>query len=590
MKELRTLPPYLARYRRTYLVGLSCVVVSNALATVGPRLLGRGIDALAGPAPLPEVRRAALLLVAFALAGGGLRYAMRQLLNAASRWVEYDLRNDLFSHLLRLSPAFYGRTPTGDLMARATNDLLAVRMVAGPALMYLVDTITRALIVVPVMLAISPGLTGLALLPLLGLPAVMVLLGRRIHERSLAIQDHFGSMTNFVHENVSGVRVVRAYRQETRETGDFARLNQHYVGLNLRLARAQGLFHPLLGFLGGLGAVVVLLLGGRLVLDGRITAGSFVAFGVYLLMLVWPMIALGWAVALVQRGNASMARLNRLFREAPEIADAPVPRSLPPHQGGREVTFEDVWFQYPGAEARGWVLRGVSFRIAAGASAAVVGATGAGKSALVDLLVRAYDPDRGRVLLDGIDVRELSLAELRRAVGFVPQETFLFSEPLRDNVLLGAPDDGRLEQVAEVSQLSAAIPDLPQGFDTLLGERGINLSGGQKQRAAIARALAQDPPVLVLDDALSAVDAQTEKRILTKLRGALEGRTSLVISHREAAVRDAAEIIVLEGGRIAERGSYSRLLAAGGRFAELVRLHRLEEEIEATTTSGETPA
>ncbi|HEX7024493.1 MAG TPA: ABC transporter ATP-binding protein, partial [Gemmatimonadales bacterium] len=583
MKELAALVAYLRRYRRIYLLGLGCLLGSNLLALLGPRYLGQGIDAVSGPDPAAGVRRAAVLLVLTALVAGALRYGMRQLMNGASRRVEYDLRNDLFAHLLRLSASFFGRTPTGDVMARATNDLLAVRMVAGPALMYLVDTFTRACIMAPAMIAIDPALTGLALLPLLGLPLVMVVLGRRIHERSLAIQDHFGVLTNFVHENVSGVRVVRAYGQETKETGDFAQINTQYAELNLRLARAQGVFHPLLGFLGGLGAVIVLAVGGRLVLSGRITAGAFIAFGVYLTMLVWPMIALGWAVALIQRGSASMGRLNQLFRQKPEIADPPVPRELPPPRGGRAVRFEDVWFTYPGDAARGSVLRGISFEIPAGGQAAVVGATGSGKSALAELLVRVHDPDRGRITLDGVDIRELRLADLRREIGFVPQETFLFSETLRDNVLMGTADPERLLPAAEVSQLSAALADLPHGFDTMLGERGINLSGGQKQRAAIARALAKDPPVIVLDDALSAVDAETEAKILTRLRDALAGRTSLVISHREASVRSADLIVVLSGGEVVERGRHDELLAAGGRFAELVRRQRLEEEIEATT-------
>jgi ATP-binding cassette subfamily B multidrug efflux pump len=589
MRELGTLVRYLLRYRLMYLLGLGCLLGSNLLGVVGPRLLGQGIDALGTLDPGPAVRRAAGLLVAAALAAGGLRYGMRQLINSASRRVEYDLRNDLFGHLLGLSAAFFGRTPTGDLMARATNDLLAVRMVAGPALMYLVDTFTRALIMLPVLLAISPPLTGLALIPLLGLPAVMVGLGRRIHEQSLAIQDHFGILTNFVHENVSGVRVVRAYRQETRETGAFAQLNRHYVDLNLRLARTQGVFHPLLGFLGGVSAVIVLAFGGSLVLRGRISTGTFVAFGVYLGLLVWPMIALGWAVALVQRGSASMERLNRLLAERTELPDPPAPAVLPDASGGRELSVEDVWFRFPNAADRGWVLQGVSLRIPAGGSAALVGATGSGKSALAELLVRTYDPDRGRITLDGVDLKDLPLAVLHRNVGFVPQDTFLFSETLRDNVLLGAPDDGRLERAAEVSQLAAALPDLPDGYDTLLGERGINLSGGQKQRAAIARALAQEPPVMILDDALSAVDADTEARILLRLRGALTGRTSLVISHREAAVRGAAEIFFLDGGRVVERGDYDSLLAAGGRFAALMQRQRLAEEIEARASSGETP-
>jgi ATP-binding cassette subfamily B protein len=311
-----------------------------------------------------------------------------------------------------------------------------------------------------------------------------------------------------------------------------------------------------------------------------------VAFGVYLGMLVWPMIALGWAVNLVQRGAASMARINELFRERPAIASPPDPARLPPARGGRAVEFDHVWFRYPGTPERGWVLEDVSFTVSPGRSLAIVGATGSGKSTLVDLLVRAHDPGRGSIRLDGVDVSQLDLAELHREVGFVPQETFLFGETLRNNVLLGAPDDGRLERVAEVSQLAEALPSLPNGFDTLLGERGINLSGGQKQRAAIARALAQDPPVFVLDDALSAVDAHTEARILAALRGALTGRTSIIVSHRLAAVRDADWILVLDEGRIVEEGVHSDLIARGGRYWELLRRQQLEEELEEEGVSG----
>jgi ATP-binding cassette subfamily B multidrug efflux pump len=307
---------------------------------------------------------------------------------------------------------------------------------------------------------------------------------------------------------------------------------------------------------------------------------------VYLGLLVWPMIALGWAVNLVQRGAASMGRINELFAQRPAITSPEAPELLPPARGGRAVEFRGVWFAYPGAAGRGWVLEDVSFRVGSGRSLAIVGATGSGKSTLVDLLVRAYDPDRGAVLLDGMDVRRLSLAELHHAMGFVPQETFLFSETVRENVLLGAPDDGRLDRVAEVAQLTEALPALPDGYGTLLGERGINLSGGQKQRAAIARALAQDPPVFVLDDALSAVDAQTEARILRALRGALEGRTSIIVSHRLAAVRDADWILVLDGGRIVEQGTHVELIGRGGRYWELLRRQQLEEELEEEEVGG----
>jgi len=586
MHELRSLLPYLRRYRRAYAAGLLLVVVSNAFAVLGPRFIEQAIDALRASAPFREVQVAVALLLLVAVLGGMARYGMRELLNSGSRRVETDLRDQLYLHLQRMSAEFYDRYPTGDVMARTTNDLLAVRMVAGPALMYLVDTILRGLMIAPFMIAISPRLTVLALLPLLGLPVAMITLGQLIHRRSQAIQAQFSDLTTQAHENLSGVRVVRAYRQERAEIAQFRELSEVYLRKNLKLARVQGSFFPLLTLLGGLSAVVVLYVGGRLIVAGQVTVGEFVAFGVYLAMLVWPMIALGWAVNLVQRGAASMARINQLFRESPAIADPPSPVTLPPAQGGRTVAYEGVWFRYPGVGDRGWALQDVSFRVEAGRSLAIVGATGSGKSTLVDLLVRTYDPDRGRVLIDGVDVRRLALADLRREVGFTPQETFLFGETLRENVLLGAPDDGRLQRVAEVSQLAEALPALPQGYDTMLGERGINLSGGQKQRAAIARALAQDPPVFVLDDALSAVDAHTEAKILSALRGALEGRTSIIVSHRLAAVRDADWILVLSDGRIVEQGTHPDLIARGGRYWELLRRQQLEEELEEEEVGG----
>jgi ATP-binding cassette, subfamily B, multidrug efflux pump len=580
MRELRSLLPYLKTYRWPYLTGLALVVVSNFFATLGPRLIQHGIDALRTGGQFHAVQTAVLLLLAVALLGGVARYGMRELLNSGSRRVETDLRDQLYLHLQRMSAEFYDRYPTGDVMARTTNDLLAVRMVAGPALMYLVDTTIRALLVAPAMVGISPRLTLFALLPLLGLPVAMVSLGRIIHQRSQAIQAQFSDLTTHAHENLSGVRVVRSYRQERAEIEHFRELSKEYLDRNLGLARVQGAFFPLLTLLGGLSGFAVLYAGGRLVMAGTVTVGEFVAFGVYLGMLIWPMIALGWAVNLVQRGAASMGRINQLFREQPAITSPTLAVPLPPAGRARSVEFKAVWFSYPGARERGWVLQDISFRVEPGSSLAIVGPTGAGKSTLVDLIVRTYDPDRGAVLIDGVDVRQLSLGELRRAVGFVPQETFLFGETLRRNVLLGAPDDGRLARVAEVAQLTEALPSLPEGYETLIGERGINLSGGQKQRAAIARALAQEPPIFVLDDALSAVDAHTEARILAGLRDALVGRTSIIVSHRLAAVRDADWILVLDGGRIVEQGVHADLLSGGGRYWELLRRQQMEEELE----------
>ena len=588
MRQLRTVLPFIRPYVGIYLTGLGLTILSNYLSTLGPQYLRRGIDALEQGDPFSVVQTAVLFMIGLALVAGLARYGMRQLLNSVSRRVEYDMRNVLYSHLQALPAEFYDRSTTGDLMARSTNDLLNVRMVAGPALMYFVDTITRTLLVVPFMLAISPRLTLLALLPLAALPPVMIFFGQSIHKRTTAIQAQFSALTDFVHENLSGVRIVRAYRQEHAETDQFTRLNAEYVSRNISLARAYGAFMPIMGLVGGLGGLAVLYIGGRQVLAGTITPGAFVAFGVYLVTLIWPMIALGWVVNLVQRGAASMGRINALLEEKLSLTIPAVPTTLPALTDGkaRSIAFEGVWFQYPNAKDRGWVLKDISFRIDAGRSLAVVGPTGSGKSTLADLVVRTYDPDRGRILLDGVDIRELSPVELRSAVGFVPQETFLFSDTIRENILFGSGDDaGRLERSVETAQLSETLAELPHGADTMLGERGINLSGGQKQRTAIARALAKSPPVFVLDDALSAVDAQTETKILRSLRGALEGRTSIIISHRLAAVRDADWILVLDGGEIVEQGTHQELVAANGRYWQLLSRQQLEQEIE----TGEHP-
>ncbi len=579
MRALYGLRGYFRRYAAAYLLGFACLTGSNLLATFGPRFVERGVDALVAGSR-SGVRSAVVWIVVLALGGGVLRFGMRQTLNSASRRIETDLRDDLFEHLLSLSAPFFQTHPIGDLMARGTNDLLALRMSVGPAVMYLVDTTVRTLMILPMMALISPSLTLYALLPTFGLPIVMIIVGGEYHRRSLAVQDQFGDISSFVQEDLSGLRIVRAYAQERAETALFRELDSGYQQRNMALARVQGLFEPLLMLLAGAGAVVALVLGGQGVLAGRISIGGFVAFGLYLATLVWPMIALGWAISLLQRGDAAWDRVAAVFGVTPDVAAPTHPTPLPPSAGARRVTFEGVWFRYPTAVDRGWVLEDVSFDVAPGAVLGLVGATGSGKSTIVELLARSYDPDRGRILIDGVDLRELAPAELRRAVGVVPQETFLFSETLRQNVLLGAPDDGRLERAAAVSRLDAALPDLPNGWETMLGERGINLSGGQRQRAAIARALVRDPPVLVLDDALSAVDAHTETEILAALRDAMAGRTALIVSHRFSAVRDAAEILVLDEGRVVERGRHDALVAGGGRYLSLLMRQELEESLE----------
>jgi ATP-binding cassette subfamily B protein len=390
-------------------------------------------------------------------------------------------------------------------------------------------------------------------------------------------------MSAFVQEHLAGVRVVRAYAQEGAETRTFHGLDAGYQERNMSLARAQGIFNPLLSLLGGSGAIIALVLGGRSVIDGRITVGAFVAFTIYLATLIWPMIALGWAISLLQRGDAATDRIDALFGVTSDVADPAQPEAMATTNGSRSVRFENVWFRYPGRDDAPWALQDVSFDVAAGSVLGVVGATGSGKTTVVDLLVRTYDPDRGRILLDGIDIRSLRLDDLRRALGMVPQETFLFSETLRENVLLGTSEENRLDDAARVAHLTDALPDLPNGWETMLGERGINLSGGQRQRAAIARALVRHPSVLVLDDALSAVDAQTEADILTELEAATRGQTRVIVSHRSSAVRGANEIIVLEEGRIVERGTHDQLVAAGGRYTELLMRQEIEESLEVDT-------
>lgn len=603
---MRRLVPYYRPYRGMLLAGLGLVIVSSALGSVAPWLLRSGIDALVARESLRRVATIAAEIVGIGLVGGAMRFWMREVLNGLSRYIEYDLRQVLFAHLTTLDPAYYAHTRTGDIMARLTNDLSAVRMAAGPAIMYLTNTIFGGAFALVFMLRIDVKLTLLSLLPMALLPVVMIRLGGLIHSRFEAVQEHFSTMTTHVQENFAGVRVVRAYRQEAAEVARFGALNATYVDKNMRLARLYGAMNPLFGLLAGLSVVVVLGLGGVLVVRGTITVGAFVAFGFYLGILTWPLIALGWVINLFQRGSASMGRLLEILDARPEVESPRAPRTLPPAQGGRALEFRDVGFHFPtpqGREPR-WVLRHVSFSIPAGATLAVVGATASGKSALIDLIPRLHDPQEGTILLDGVPVREIALPVLRGEVGYVQQESFLFSDTIAANLAYGdathalvqhdvvgeaAPEESRESGArdveahvwaAEVAQLDETVRAFPHGYGTLLGERGINLSGGQKQRLSLARALARRPRLVLLDDALSAVDTHTEAEILRGLRGALAGRTAVIASHRISAVRDATWIIVLDEGRVVEQGTHDVLIAAGGRYAALLSRQQLEESIE----------
>ncbi len=605
MSHLRSILPYFRPYRRGLVFGLVLVVVSNIFTVAAPWLLRLAIDALEDPGvDHTTLLTYSLLIVGAALLGGAARYGMRELLNGISRRVECDLRADFFSHLLRLDASFYGSHRTGDIMSLATNDTLAVRQATGPAIMYAVNTTVVSLFTLTLMVWISPRLTLLALIPMILLPPAVLFFGRIIHERFQTIQEQFSTLSTQVQENLTGLRLVRAYGQEEDQARRFDAMNREYMDRNLHLVRAQGAFHPLLGLFTGTAMVIVLWVGGSEVMAGAISVGDFVAFIFYLNLLIWPMIALGWVVNLFQRGEASMGRIRRIMQTEPDV----VP------EGGRaigeafrgSIEFRDVSFRYPGTERE--VLQKLSFRVEPGETVAIVGPTGAGKSTLISLLPRLYDPTGGMILLDDVPLPEYTPGALRRLMGIVPQDTFLFSETIEANVGLGLESDGevggeadaaststepdpRVVRASEIAQLHDQVEAFPRGYRTYLGERGINLSGGQKQRATLARALARDPRILVMDDALSAVDTQTEARILSELRETMRSRTAFLISHRVTAVMNADRILVLDGGRLVEQGTHDELLALGGVYATLLRRQLLEQELSGEAPAGgDTPA
>ena len=584
MKELKRLIPFFRPYRWQLAAGLILVVVSTGVSSVNPWLLSIGIDAMAKGASQRTVWLVALAIVSVSIVTGVMRYGMRHTMNRVSRRIEYDLRGVLFEHLETLDASYYMRTRTGDIMARLTNDLGAVRMAAGPAIMYLVNTVASGAFALVFMIRISPLLTLIALVPMIALPIITAWLGSAIHKRFDAVQEHFSTLTTHAQENLTGTRIVRAYRQEAAEIERFGQLSDEYLRRNMELVKLYATMNPLFSFLAGLGAVVVIAVGGSLVVRGTISVGSFVAFGLYLGLLTWPLIALGWVINLFQRGGASMDRLAEILDAKPAIeATEGTPLHLPAAAGGRSIEFRDVGFYYPTekeAQPR-WILRHLNFFIPAGATFGVVGATGSGKTALMDLIPRLYDPQEGTIFINGVPIRELPLDELRREIGFVQQESILFSDTIAANLGFGSQDRESIEWAARTAQMESTIASFPGGYETMLGERGINLSGGQKQRASLARALAPKPPIVLLDDALSAVDTHTEAEILRELSAALTGRTAVIASHRASSLRHASRIIVLEDGRIVEQGRHEELMMAEGRYWSLLRRQQLVESIES---------
>lgn len=593
-KSLRPLVPYLKRYRRGLLLGGLCVLLTNGISVQFPRVVQHAVDDLRQAVTSHKLATYALLVVAVFVAKGIFQFLTRWVVIGISRDIEFDLRNDLFAHLERLSYSYYQRNRTGDIMAKATNDLNAVRMLLGPAIMYSANTIVFTALALYYMLRISPTLTMYAFLPLPVASIVIQYFGRQIHERFERIQAMFSDISARAQENFSGARVIRAYVQEEAEIASFETANKEYIRRSLRLVRLMGMLWPTLELMLGIAVVIVLWLGGRQVIQGRMTVGEFVAFNTYMMQLTWPVIALGWVINIFQRGTASLVRINEIFTEKPEIADDPAlvcgAGSLTRPKGGSELAFEEsrrelrgeiefcnLNFAYNGVP----VLNEVNLRIPAGSSLAIVGPTGCGKTTLVSLIPRIYDAEPGAVLIDGRPIREFPLEALRRNIGFVPQETFLFSDTIRENVAFGK-DEVSLEEIrdaAEAANIAQDIESFPESYTTTVGERGITLSGGQKQRTAIARALLRSPRILVLDDALSSVDTHTEDKILNHLREIMQGRTTIFISHRVSTVRNADRIAVLYQGRIVELGTHDELIARNGYYTDLYNKQLLEEEL-----------
>ena len=599
LKSLRPLLPYLKRYRRAYAFGTGCVLLHNGIWVLFPLVIGKASDDLNQGVTRHKLLVYAGLLLAIAVTKGIFQFLTRWVVIGVSRDIEFDLRNDLFARLEGLSYSYYQRNRTGDIMARATNDLNAVRMLLGPAIMYAANTMVYTAGALAFMISINPKLTLLTFLPLPAVSVVIQTFGRRIHERFERIQAMFSDISARAQENFSGARLIRAYVQEEAEIKAFERENKEYIRRSLKLVRLMGMLWPTLELMLGCAVVLVLWLGGQEVLagqltltrvtslvgtypgitttlkiDGSMSVGQFVSFSTYMMQLTWPIIALGWVINIFQRGTASLIRINEIMQEQPEIRDAPDAQA---HEINGEIEFRELNFSYDGKP----VLRHVNLRVPAGSSLAIVGPTGSGKTTLVDLIPRIYDANPGMVLIDGRPIREYSLESLRRSIGFVPQETFLFSDRIRENIALGvdSASSSDIHDAADAANIAVDIESFPEGYETLVGERGITLSGGQKQRTAIARALIRNPRILILDDALSSVDTHTEDKILNHLRDVMAGRTTIFISHRVSTVRNADRIAVLHGGRIVELGTHDELLALNGYYSDLYNKQLLEEEL-----------
>ncbi len=577
LRRLRPLQPYLVRYKKRYVAGFIALLITQMVGATLPLVIKTGIDGLSRGVTPNRLLFYAGLLLGVAVAKAVFQFWMRWILIGISRDVEYDLRNNLFTHLMRLSPRYYTETPTGDLMSKLTNDLNAVRNMVGPGIMYSANTVVVGIATVSLMVHLDWRLTVLALAPLPLVSAAVKIFGQKIHDRFERIQAMYSELTERVRENLSGVRVIRAFCQEEAEMAQFDRMNQKFVDKNKQLIWITSLLWPGMALLFAFAFLLVMVVGGQHVLTGLISVGTFAAFNVYLVYLIWPMIALGWVVNLVQRGLASLDRLKTIFAAQPDIDDRDVPQHPLTSLRG-EVEFRNLTFAYNGVP----VLKNINLWIPGGKTVALVGETGSGKSTLASLIPRLYEAPEGSLLVDGVPIRRIPLQTLRQHIGFVPQETFLFSETIRENIELGTQraSGSEVERATETSNILPEIRGFPRGFETPVGERGLTLSGGQKQRIAISRAVIRDPRILILDDALSSVDTHTEEKILGRLTEVMAGRTTLVISHRVSTIKNADEIVVLHDGEIVERGTHEQLVALNGYYTELYKKQLIEEELE----------
>jgi len=575
--RFRPLRPYLARYKAQFIVGFVCLVLGQSVGALVPLAIKAGVDDLTHGVLLRRLAVVAGVLIGLSITKAFFQFWTRWILIGISRDAEYDLRNDLFRHLLRLSPRYYTEHRTGDLMAKLTNDLNAVRNMIGPGIMYSATTAVTGVVTIGLMIHLDWKLTLMALAPMPLVSVGVKFFGVKIHERFERIQALYSELTERVRENISGVRVVRAFCQEDAEMATFDVMNLDFVEKNRGLIWITSFLWPGMALMFAMALMMVLVVGGRHVVRGMITVGTFAAFNVYLANLIWPIVALGWVTNMVERGLASQGRLMTIFDAQPDIDDREVPAN-PVNELRGEIEFRNLSFSYNGHA----ILKSINLRIPAGKTVAVVGATGSGKSTLVSLIPRLYDAPPGTMLIDGVPIREIPLQTLRKHIGFVPQETFLFSETIRENIRLGAPDvpEAQVERAAEISNILPEINGFPKKFDTMVGERGLTLSGGQKQRTAISRAVIRNPRILILDDALSSVDTYTEETILRQLTGVMEGRTTILISHRVSTIQNADEIVVLHDGEIVERGTHAELLAMNGYYTELYNKQLIEEALE----------